>query len=118
MTDKPYSIYNSKSDSVLMKQIGVFIKHHRIKQNKTQDHLAKEANISRSTLSLLENGDNGTIATLLQVLRVLDKLFIIENFEIHESISPLALLKLQKKHRQRVKRKLPKEDQSSEEQIW
>ncbi|MFD2034859.1 helix-turn-helix domain-containing protein [Belliella marina] len=118
MTDITHNKYNQKSDSALIRQIGAYIKHHRIELNKTQEQLANEAGISRSTLSLLENGDNGTIATLLQVLRVLDKLFIMDGFEIHESISPLSLLKLQKEKRQRAGRRSGKKDKPSEELDW
>ena len=44
------------SDQALVAQIGAFIKHQRMEQNKTQDVLASAAGISRSTLSLLERG--------------------------------------------------------------
>ena len=57
------------NDQALTVQIGSFIKHHRLAQNKTQDTLSHEAGISRSTLSLLERGETTSLATLIQVLR-------------------------------------------------
>jgi len=57
MTDFSYKDWESMSDKALAEHIGTFIKHHRMEQNKTQDVLAKAAGISRSTLSLLERGE-------------------------------------------------------------
>lgn len=102
MTDVSYKNWNSMSDKALAQQIGTFIKHHRMEQNKTQDLLANNAGISRSTLSLLERGETVTIATLIQVLRVLDQLHIMEVFTIQQTISPLALAKIEKNKRQRA----------------
>ena len=93
------------SDKALAEQIGTFIKHHRIEQNKTQDTVAKDAGISRSTLSLLERGETVTLATLIQVLRVLDQLQLMEAFVVQQSISPLALAKMEMNKRKRASNK-------------
>ena len=102
MSDISDKNWVSMSDKALAQQIGAFIKHHRIEQNKTQDSLANNAGISRSTLSLLERGETVTIATLIQVLRVLNQLHIMEVFTIQQTISPLALAKIEKNKRQRA----------------
>lgn len=73
-----------------------------MEQNKTQDVLAKAAGISRSTLSLLERGETVTLATLIQVLRVLDKLYVLDVFSIQHDISPLMLAKMEKEKRKRA----------------
>jgi transcriptional regulator with XRE-family HTH domain len=90
------------SDKALVEHIGAFIKHHRMEQNKTQDVLANAAGISRSTLSLLERGETVTLATLVQVLRVLDQLHVMEVFMVQQTISPLALAKMEKDKRKRA----------------
>jgi len=108
MTDKSFVKYVSMSDKAISKQIGKFIRYHRLAQNKTQDTLAVEAGISRSTLSLLERGEPVTLPTFIQVLRVLDQLQVMSIFEIHETLSPLALAKLQKQQRQRARRRKSK----------
>ncbi len=102
MTDLSYVNWDSMSDGALAEHIGVFIKHHRMEQNITQDTLAKAAGISRSTLSLLERGETVTLATLIQVLRVLDQLHTMETFSVQQTISPLALAKMEKKKRKRA----------------
>ena len=103
MTDLSYKTnWNAMSDQALSDTIGVFIKEHRLNQNKSQQEVADAAGISRSTLSLLENGKTVTLTTFLQVLRVLDLLYIMDNFQIRTQISPIALAKLDKAKRKRA----------------
>ena len=102
MTDISFNEWPSMSDRALMEQIGAFVRHHRMEQNRTQDELASAAGISRSTLSLLERGETVTVTTLIQVLRVLDKLSIMSFFEIRKTLSPLALARMQKEKRKRA----------------
>jgi transcriptional regulator with XRE-family HTH domain len=102
MTDLSFKNWDSMSDKALAKHIGGFIKHQRMEQDKTQDVLATAAGISRSTLSLLERGETVTLATLIQVLRVLDQLHLMDDFVVQQAISPLVLAKLEKNKRQRA----------------
>ena len=106
------------SDKALVEYIGVFVRHHRMEQNKTQDELATAAGISRSTLSLLERGETVTVTTLIQVLRVLDQLQVLSAFEVSETLSPLALAKLQKQKRQRARSKSNKKEEINEKTDW
>ncbi len=105
MNDISYSNWVAMSDAALAKTIGNYIKHHRLNQNKTQEDVSKAAGISRSTLSLLEKGEGVTLATFLQVIRVLDQLHIMEAFKVNDEISPLEYIKLQKKKRKRASNK-------------
>ena len=102
MTDNSYRNWDSMTDKALAEQIGAFIKHHRMEQNKTQGVLANAAGISRSTLSLLERGEPVTLSTFIQVLRVLDQLQVMDVFIVHQTISPLALAKMEKNKRKRA----------------
>ena len=103
MNDKQYINWVASSDVALAQIIGAFIKHHRLLQNKTQEEVANAANISRSTLSLLEKGETITVPTLLQILRVLDLLYIMDVFKIEEQISPIELAKMDQQKRQRAR---------------
>jgi transcriptional regulator with XRE-family HTH domain len=117
MTDKSFKEWASLSDKALSEHIGGFVRYHRMEQNRTQDELSAAAGISRSTLSLLERGETVTVPTLIQVLRVLDQLQVLSVFEIKETLSPLALVKLQKEKRQRARGK-SKQKKSEEETDW
>lgn len=114
MNDSSYRNWVSMSDKALIEQIGAFIKHHRLQQNKTQEEVASEAGISRSTLSLLERGETVTLTTLIQVLRVLDQLHVMDSFKVNETVSPLTLAKLEKEKRKRA-RKSETDDQETSE---
>ena len=105
------------SDQSLIESIGKFLKHHRLNQNRSQVEIAKAAGISRSTLSLLERGENVSLSSLIHVLRVLDLLHIMENFKVSDQISPLEYAKLQKNKKQRASKKST-QDGSGEKLEW
>jgi len=105
------------SDKTLSEFIGNFIRHHRLNQNKSQEKLAYAAGISRSTLSLLERGEGVTLSTLIQVLRVLNLLYVMDVFKVSDEISPLEYAKLKKKIRQRAGNK-QKDMNKNEDPGW
>jgi transcriptional regulator with XRE-family HTH domain len=94
---------NSMTDSVLIKRIGLFVKETRILQNKTQAQLAIETGLNRYTIGKIENGGSVTLQVLIQILRALDALYVLENFTVIDIISPLEAVKLKKKKKKRVR---------------
>ena len=112
MNDLSYNKWNEMSDKSIMQIIGDFIQSHRLNQNKSQDQVSLEAGISRSTLSLLERGEKVRIDSLIQVLRVLNLLHVMEIFKIDNQISPLEYAKLKRKQRKKAS---PKKDDEQEE---
>jgi len=103
MSDISYNKWISMSDEALMKTIGEFVQHHRLNQNKSQDEVALAAGISRSTLSLIERGGKIALNSLIQVLRILDLLYIMDVFKVVNEISPIEYAKLQKGKRKRAR---------------
>ena len=95
----------SMTDNAIIKAIGAYIKHQRLEQNKTQAQVAKEAGINRWTLSQIENGGSVTLATLVQILRVLDLLHLLDIFTVKEKISPIEYAKLREKEKKRSRSK-------------
>lgn len=95
----------SYSDTAILHKIGEFIKSKRVDQNITQDELSQKAAISRSTLSLAERGENIALINLLKILRVLDALYVLEQFKTQPQISPLQLAKEEEKKRKRASKK-------------
>lgn len=89
MTDYSYNSLENRDDDSLLRVIGRFVQHHRLQQNKTQESVAKEAGISRSTLSLLEQGERVALITFIRVLRTLNLLHMLERFQISKRLSPI-----------------------------
>lgn len=103
------------TDKALSETIGVFIKQNRLEQNRTQAEVAEQAGISRSTLSLLEKGESVTVPTLIQVLRVLELLHLMNSFQITTQLSPLELARLEQEKRVRARsKKQPNDNPESE----
>ena len=110
--------WTSMTDGALLKTVGDFVRHQRLNQNITQSQLAEEANISRSTLSLMEKGGKITLPTLIKVLRVLDQLHIMDVFKVEEQISPIEYAKLIKNKRQRARSTKDKSQPDNLESEW
>ncbi len=108
MTDNTNISMNSMSDNAIVETISNFIKHHRLEQNKTQSQLATEAGINRSTLVEFEKGKRANMITFIQLLRALNLLHVIKQFEIQQQLSPIQLAELEQSKRKRAtKTKLP-----------
>lgn len=103
MNEISYIEWSAMTDKALMETIGTYVQHHRLNQNKSQSVVAQAAGISRSTLSLLERGEKISLASLIQVLRILDLLHIMDAFRVKDEISPIEYAKLQKNRRKRAR---------------
>lgn len=93
------------SDGAIINALGEFIKRKRLRENKTQAQLAKEAGLNRWTLGQIERGESITLASLIQVLRVLNLLHLLAVFTVEESISPIEYARLKEKKRKRARNK-------------
>lgn len=91
------------SDGAIMKRIGNYIRQGRIQQNKTQAQLAEMAGLNRWTISQIENGESVTLTSLIQILRAMDNLAVLDAFELPDEISPLEYARLKKKQKKRVR---------------
>lgn len=98
--------YTQLSDGAILTQIGNFIKHTRTAQNKTQAQLAEMAGLNRWTLGQIEHGESITLSSLIQILRALNCLYILNEFNYSDEIGPLEYAKLKKqKQKERVRNK-------------
>ncbi|HUH72815.1 MAG TPA: helix-turn-helix transcriptional regulator [Chitinophagales bacterium] len=102
MSETSYANYYS--DQAIMKRIGKFIQHKRLEKNLSQEEVSQQAVMSRSTLSLMERGQNITISNLIKVLRTLDALYVLDTFEIIQNISPMILAEADSKKRKRARK--------------
>ena len=91
------------TDIAIISKIGAFVKNERLNSNKTQAQLSDEAGVNRSTLSQIENGEAITLQSLIQIIRALNKLELLEIFSVQQLISPIALAKKDLQKRQRAR---------------
>ncbi|MBL7996016.1 helix-turn-helix transcriptional regulator [bacterium] len=103
MESKSYKqIKPAMADPVIVKEIGGSLRHMRLNKNISQEQLARMAGVDRTTISRMEAGRAATLLTLVQVLRALDKLDILNVFSEEPQISPLQVLKMQERQRQKA----------------
>ena len=104
------------SDRAVLQEIGHRIKRKRLDKNLTQQNLANQAGLSRTTISDLERGAPAGLLTVIQVLRVLGGLEELDAFLPDPGLSPLQLARLKGRQRQRASRQ-PRAN-SEEESDW
>ena len=76
------------SDNQIRKSIGEKLKALRLKQNVTQQALAKSADLSLSSVKKIESGEIGTFESFLRVVRILGCLDRLEGLVEEEQMSP------------------------------
>jgi transcriptional regulator with XRE-family HTH domain len=90
------------TDLAIVKEICASLKQMRLNKNIAQEQLAKLSGLNRVTISRMEAGRSATLLTIIQVLRALDKLNILNAFKEEPEISPIQLLKVKEQQRQKA----------------
>lgn len=93
------------SDLAIVRLIGNEIKRLRLEENLTQEQLSVRAGVGRSFISQVENGRPSSILTLLQILRALKRLNLLEGFASEPVISPMLVARMEKEKRFRATRR-------------
>lgn len=94
------------SDKAVAAMIGQRIEQLRLECDITQEELADSVGIAPKTYRKLIDG-GGKLETMIAVLRALGHLELTDSFIPQGNISPLELVKLKGKARQRASRKQP-----------
>lgn len=115
--EKSDKLWYAMSDPAIIAILGNLIQKTRLQKNKTQEEVATAAGVNRSTIVKIENGGGGTLLSFVQILRSLEQLHLLQNFEVREQISPLELAKLDQKKRQRASKK-PKTIKPKPKSTW
>jgi transcriptional regulator with XRE-family HTH domain len=88
---------------VMLEEIGSRIAGARLERNLTQAELAAEAGVSKRTIERMESGEVATrLEGFLRVCRVLGLIDRVDQMIPEAVPSPMALLKLSGKRRQRA----------------
>lgn len=86
-------------------EVGAQVRALRLRADRTQADLAREANVSVSTLASLERGAGSSLATLISVVRALDRTDWLEMLEPPVPVSPLELLAAQRSPRRTARKR-------------
>jgi transcriptional regulator with XRE-family HTH domain len=95
----------SLSDPAVMNEIGERLKEYRLRKNYSQKELASVAGISVLSVQNLEKGNPVSMTTFILIIRMLRILGNMEALIPELPLSPVELLKLKGKTRERAKKK-------------
>ena len=108
--------WSAMSDTAIVNHICSQLRQVRLDQNITQEELAERSGLGRATISRIEKGQSVSLLTLIQLLRALNRLDLLDAFKrVSPEISPLQLLKEQKPKRYRASGKKRSSDKDVSE---
>jgi transcriptional regulator with XRE-family HTH domain len=95
----------TESSPELEQRLGERLRELRFLKNIDQATLAEQAGVSLNALKHLESGKGARVASLIKVLRALDRSDWLETLAPVVSISPLQMLNTASRERKRVRRR-------------
>ncbi|MBC7641637.1 MAG: helix-turn-helix transcriptional regulator [Flavobacterium sp.] len=87
------------TDNSIVEVVCKSIKQLRLNKNISQDELSKLSGVNRITISRLENGQAINLMTMIQLLRALEQLELLSEFNVLPEISPVKIMEQQIKWR-------------------
>ena len=93
---------NFLSDEEVIQEITQRVKQRRLNLNITQEALSEKAGVHVQTIKNFESGKTTTLLTFIQILRAFGDLNSLDTFLPDPGISPVQLLKLKGKERERA----------------
>jgi DNA-binding XRE family transcriptional regulator len=104
------------SDPAILREVGQKIRAFRLQKNLTQEEMAQKIGLNRATIRGIEKGRPSSLLTFIQILRILEKLDLLNDITASPAISPIQMAKLQTKTRQRASS--PQPPQQKKESKW
>ena len=105
------------SDEAILQELGQRLARRRVELNLTQAQLAEQAGVGKRTVERIEAGESTQLSTLIRIFRVLGLLDALDAMIPEPGPSPLDLLKLKGKERQRASSK-KRGEQAEEGWSW
>ena len=108
---------NDMTEIEILQKIGTRMREIRLEQNMKQKELAEKSGLSMFSISQMETGHNTSVQSLVQVLKALNRLDMIEPFLKEKEIDPATLARFiqsQQSQRKRVSRSISDNDSSSD----
>ncbi len=107
-----------QGDRALLEALGARIAARRIAEDRTQQSLAAEAGVGRSTVERMEAGRSTQLSSLIRVLRVLGLAERIVDLVPAAGPSPMALLRGGQGRRQRASGRTHEESSAAGSWRW
>jgi transcriptional regulator with XRE-family HTH domain len=90
------------SDDAILAELGARFARRRIDLQLTQADLAYEAGISKRTVERIEAGASAQMSSIIRICRILDLIAGLDQFIPPTGPSPMELVKIKGKQRQRA----------------
>ena len=87
-------------------EVGAQIRELRLRRDQRQRDLARDANVSVAALQRLEGGKGSTLATLVAVLRALERESWLEQLAPPVSVSPMEALRRRRRAEERTRKRV------------
>ncbi|SFR34062.1 Helix-turn-helix [Robiginitalea myxolifaciens] len=94
--------FTSLSDAQILKELTSRLRQRRLNLNMTQEQVAERSGLHIQTIKNLESGRNASLQTVIQILRVYGDLEGLDQFLPDPGLSPIQLLQLKGKERERA----------------
>lgn len=98
-------VIERNTDQEILQEVGGRIRAYRLQRNLSQEELARRAGVNRTTVRDIEGGKDSQLSTLAKLMRALGRLEDLNAFLPLASVSPIQLMKLRGKPRQRARRR-------------
>lgn len=93
------------TDGAVLEKLGAEVRRMRLERNLTQAVVAERAGVDRTTVVKIEAGKASHLLNLIQVLRAIGRLDVLDNFHEEPRLTPMMALEQEAKyHRKQRKR--------------
>lgn len=110
-------IENENSDKAVLDELGARLARTRLEQNVSQEQLASDAGVSKSTVERIETGREVKLTSLVRILRALGRLELLDQLVPEPLPSPIERARIQGRQRQRAAESRHK-DEANPSRVW
>lgn len=90
------------TDNAIVGVLCKSIKQMRLNKNISQEELSLQSGVNRVTISRMETGKAINLLTLIQLLRALEQLDLLNYLNVEPEISPMLVMEQQQKLRKKA----------------
>lgn len=97
------------NDEEILKKIGAKLKEIRVERNMKQKELSERSGLSMFSISQIETGHNTSILSLVQILKALDRMDMLEPFLKKKEVDPELVAQFILSQQQPVRKRVTSE---------